>query len=362
MDLRKKLARFGYQIKDVKIEPENVISHQMNDSHSHVNYVANLIYFIPQVIKEEERVLYLDSDMIVNQDLSVLFDLDLGHYPIAAVNDLDVQTDLWDLGIKDTFNSGLVLFNLREIVKENSEEKLLVLAKEYAEQVRLGDQSILNIAFKDNWYHLDRTYNHLLVADSNWDIGDRRGHKVGKIDLDQLPAVLHYCAPGKPWNLNCWMQLKELWWYYYGLEWSQLVSFEPQLLEKSGRPQLLIVTGSGDLEQLENLLRLLPDFDIHLCAYTNFWSGLTKLTAYENLKLHPHVLNITLDDLLDKCGAYLDIHHGEEVYDSIQKMLASQKPVFAWAKTSHRPAESQVYEEDQLSDLVRDIYRASREH
>ena len=358
INLRRRLARLDYQLVDVKIEEELAISHNMTSSHHHVNYAANLIYFIPLRIKEETRVLYLDSDIIVTGDLSALFELDLEGYPLGAVNDLDVQTDLWNLDIRDTFNSGVVLFDLKEFARQNLTEKLLNLAKEYREQVSLGDQSILNIAFKGNWYHLERTYNQLLAADSNWDIGNRRGHKIGPISRDQLPLILHYCAPQKPWDINCWMQLKDLWWHYHDLEWADLLKEAKPASPEQKRPQLLLVTASGDIDYLEDLLVSLPDYDIHLCAYTNFWSGLTKLTAYENLKLHPHVLNITLDDLLDRSVAYLDIHQGEEVYDSIQKMLASQKPVFAWDKTSHWPSQSRLYQPGQLLDFVADLKQA----
>ena len=351
--LRRKLLPLGATIRDVKISSERIVDLPLNSIHSYINYVASLILFIPEVIGED-RILYMDGDVIVTGDLTPLFEMEMGDYPIAAVNDLDIQTDMWNLGIHDTFNSGVVLFNNCLLRQQNQSSILLDTAKKHYEEIRLGDQSVLNIAFRDKWIHLDRTYNHLLAADSNWDIGDRRGHKVGKI-VD-LPLVLHYCAPEKPWQINCWMQLKDLWWHYNSLEWEDIIVGQTEFHKYTNRPSLLVVTGTGDLERLEDLLQLLPDYDIHICAYTNFWSGVSNLISYENMKLHPHVLNITLDNLLNECQGYLDIHYGDEVYDSIQKMQAMGKPIFGFVNTSHDTlGTSHLYSLEQVTDMANDI-------
>ena len=351
--IRRKLAVVGARIEDVKIFREWVVEPALGSGHSHVNYAASLIFFVPSQVPAD-KVLYLDGDVIVTEDLSPLFELDMGDYPIAAVNDLDIQTDMQNLGIYDTFNSGVVLFNNRFLRQQNQSSILLDTAKEHYEEIWMGDQSVLNIAFKDNWLHLDRTYNHLLTADSIWDFGDRRGHNIGK--LKEVPAILHYCSNFKPWKIDCWLQLKELWWYYYGLEWSEIALGSSYQLQDKTRPQLLIVTESGFIHGLEALAQALPAMDIHVCAYTNFRSEIIRLITHENIKLHSHVLHITLDDLLEECDAYLDIHEGREVYDAIQKMQAKGKPVFGFVETSHdNSGTSHLYSLNQVNHMANDI-------
>ena len=344
----------GASIEDVKVSSDWIATlPSLGAQHEHVNYAASLIFFVPSQVPAD-KVLYLDGDVIVTGDLSPLFELDMGDYPIAAVNDLDIQTDMQNLGIYDTFNSGVVLFNNRLLRNQDQSSLLFDTAREYHEEIRMGDQSVLNIAFKDNWLHLDRTYNHLLVADSIWDFGDRRGHNIGKIK--EVPAILHYCSNFKPWKINCWMQLKDLWWYYYGLEWSEIALGSSHQVQDKKRPQLLIVTYSGMIHGLEKLIQLLPTVDIHVCAYTNFWSGITKLIAYENFKLHAHVLPLTLDSVLEECQIYLDIHEGGEVYDSIQKMQAMGKPVFGFVETSYDTLGiSHLYSLEQVNHMANDI-------
>src|SRR5258708_9014005 len=79
-------------------------------------------YFIPQEI---EKVLYLDVDMIVQKDITILFENDLSNYVVGAVLDPRIITfdNSWggilnykELGLPgDTryFNTGLILMNTR---------------------------------------------------------------------------------------------------------------------------------------------------------------------------------------------------------------------------------------------------------
>nr|WP_261045593.1 glycosyltransferase [Streptococcus mitis] len=78
----------------------------------HLNYASYFRYLIPNHVVED-KVLYLDSDMIVTQDLSDLFYTDMQGYPIAAVEDLPTTSD--------RFNSGLLLID-----NKNGERKMLL--------------------------------------------------------------------------------------------------------------------------------------------------------------------------------------------------------------------------------------------
>ena len=112
----------------------------------------------------EDRALYLDSDMIVTQDLSELFELDMQGYPLAAVEDLPTTSD--------KFNSGLLLIDNKKWREEDVVNQLFDLTAQHHHEV-YGDQGILNLAFRDNWYRLPLTYNLQVGSDSQqFTLGD----------------------------------------------------------------------------------------------------------------------------------------------------------------------------------------------
>ena len=59
-------------------------------------------YFIPDFV-EEDRVLYLDSDLVVTLDLTALFEMDLGENYLAAAPSC--------FGVGVGFNAGVLLIN-----------------------------------------------------------------------------------------------------------------------------------------------------------------------------------------------------------------------------------------------------------
>lgn len=74
----------------------------------HISSIAYARYFIPDYIPEA-KVLYLDSDLIVNTSLEKLFSIDLENKLLAAVKDTD--------GI--TFNTGVLLLDNQKCRQEN---------------------------------------------------------------------------------------------------------------------------------------------------------------------------------------------------------------------------------------------------
>ena len=72
----------GGELVDVKMLGAQF---QMNWSNKlpHINHMTFARYFIPDFV-EEDKVLYLDSDLVVTADLTALFEMDLGENYLAA--------------------------------------------------------------------------------------------------------------------------------------------------------------------------------------------------------------------------------------------------------------------------------------
>ena len=95
---------------------------------ANLSYAAFFRYFIADEV-QEDRVLYLDSDTIVNAKLDDLFTLDLQDYAIAAVQDFDQS------GWLTTFNSGVMVIDAKKWREKNSTQSLLELTAQHHEHV-----------------------------------------------------------------------------------------------------------------------------------------------------------------------------------------------------------------------------------
>ena len=102
-----------------------------------------------------KRVIYLDADTIVLDDISKLYNEDLEGYTIGAVSEFGDATFkiLENLNIKKShkyFNAGVLLIDLKKWREDNITEKLFKINKEYFKKITYLDQDILNKAFENN--------------------------------------------------------------------------------------------------------------------------------------------------------------------------------------------------------------------
>ena len=291
----------------------------------HLNYASYFRFFATEVV-DSDRALYLDSDIIVTGDLTSLFKIDFkGHY-IGAVDDVYAYE-----GRKSGFNSGVLLMDVAKWKEHSIVNRLLELAAEKNQAVHLGDQSILNIYFEDNWLALDETYNYMVGVDIY-----RLGQECERLD-DNPPAIVHYASHDKPWNTYSISRLRELWWTYRDLDWSEIAFSRSSLnyFERSNQSQkqAMVVTWSADVKHLEYLLQQLPDWHFHVAAPVFCIDSLTKLSTYTNMTLYQSILHQRIDWLLDDSSVYLDINTGEEVFNVVTRAQERGKKILAFDKT-----------------------------
>ena len=84
INLNKRLEPLGITVSDAKLDPAVI-----QDEKISVDYLSKMAYgriLIPELIPED-RVLYLDADVIVDGNLDELFNIDMHGYPAGAVPD-----------------------------------------------------------------------------------------------------------------------------------------------------------------------------------------------------------------------------------------------------------------------------------
>ena len=266
--MNQRLRQLDSEVINCRISPEQFQCFSLPSDHIH--YATYFRYAIPEIV-EEERILYLDCDMIFTQDLSPLFEVDLKGYGLGAVVDKPTTTD--------GFNAGLLLIDKAWWQEHQVTEALFDLTREHHQHV-YGDQGILNLYFKDAWYPLPWTYNLQVGSDKDQYLyGDLDWYEA----FQGIPAVIHYTSHNKPWTSKRFNRFRDLWWFYYALSWEEILLRKPILkqtyqdLVGTFPYHAAIYTHTADIHELETLLKELPDVAIHVLAHSHFGFNLVQL-------------------------------------------------------------------------------------
>ena len=101
------------------------------------------------------------------------------------------------------------------------------------------------------------------------------------------------------------------------------------------RLQLLTVTNSQDLEQIQYLIDKLPECDFRIAARTMMGPRLMELAQKENVYLYPASDLEKLEKLIEGTDLYLDINYGGAVDGVLDSVIAKEIPIFAFYKTQN---------------------------
>lgn len=154
--------------KSKEIIPSNIVIPVDNSAFPLTVYLR---VFSPYVIDQDvDKLIYLDVDTIVQDDISKLWNIDLGDYTVAAVQDVGKTMDCeWggvpnykELGLEpDTkyFNSGILMINPKKWRAEDISNQVISALSKYKEHVRLADQYGLNVVMAKKWMELDPKWN-----------------------------------------------------------------------------------------------------------------------------------------------------------------------------------------------------------
>jgi len=139
------------------------------------------------LIKDIDRLLYLDSDLLIQNDLKDFYYQDLTT-SIVAIKDFENEKRLEGKIDFPYFNSGVLLFNLERIRKNYIIEDIYKILKENPNDIYYPDQDILNLMFNKDKSIADFSYNHQIRDFFNEDS-----------NLLVKENIIHYVGMPKPW-------------------------------------------------------------------------------------------------------------------------------------------------------------------
>lgn len=171
--------------------------------------------FLPSLLPEEKRVLYLDIDVLVVRDLSEVFAASLGSSLLGAVYQRqDAVAARWKqrLGIPPPypyFNSGVLLMDLKGMRREGTEKRLADYLRRHEGELVCPDQDVLNAVLYDrvrgvhpqwNWPHsLSRRFLFRYKRmKARW--GDCPSYVMAQAVC--RPHVIHFMGLPKPTQYN----------------------------------------------------------------------------------------------------------------------------------------------------------------
>ena len=349
--LNKRLEKFDSEIINCRVTSEQISRYKTD-----ISYTVFLRYFVADFVKED-KALYVDCDLVITKNLDDLFATDLQDYPLAAIRDFGGRAYFG----REIFNAGVLLIHNAFWKQENMTQKLIDLTNEWHDKVDQADQSILNMLFENRWLELDFDYNHIVIHKQFTDY---------QLSSDQdYPAIIHYLSHRKPWKDLAAQTYRDVWWYYHGLEWTELgQNYHLHPLQNSHiyptkEPfACLIYTASDHIEQIETLIQSLPDIQFKIAARVMVSDKLAQMTVYPNVTIFNgiHYLLDVDAELVDTCQVLLDINHGEKTEEILNQFAKLGKPVLAFENTKSYEVGQEIYSVDQVQTMIEKLREISQ--
>lgn len=194
---------------------------QSYDEANTEGHITKATYYrlnIPSLFPQFEKVIYSDVDVIFQQDLSELYQCAFSSNELLA-GSLDLAIDDYCFNsnlpaavgktVKDYFNAGFLVMNLKQMREENVEKLFAEHAKKNYPQ---NDQDVLNVVCKDRVQLLPSIFNF----QTNHFVNYMWGRQKTEIDFSEImqKGTLHYTGPHKPW-LSQECAMADAWWHYY---------------------------------------------------------------------------------------------------------------------------------------------------
>jgi lipopolysaccharide biosynthesis glycosyltransferase len=207
-------AKHGSNISFLAIDTRTIDKYEISAYLSRATYYR---FYLPVLLPQDiDNVLYLDGDIIVNAEISELFDTDLSGRALAAIKEV-LPYNIGRLSIPahgDYFNAGVLLINLSAWREYRYDEQLIYNVERNPSRYIIHDQDALNELFYDKVRYIDPIWNQQTPV---YQLDRRALEKRYNGDASELlerPKIVHFTGQYKPWHYLCTHPQKELFKYY----------------------------------------------------------------------------------------------------------------------------------------------------
>lgn len=150
--------------------------------------------FIAEMFPQYQKAIYIDSDTVVQGDISRMYLTDIGSCYVGACHEQAmVQEDAYGTYVEEVvgversffFNAGVLLINCEQFRNHKVLEKFITLLGAY-NFVVTQDEDYLNVICKDRVFWLDQRWNTEIFGQIPYPIEEA--------------FILHYIMTSKPWH------------------------------------------------------------------------------------------------------------------------------------------------------------------
>ncbi|HEM5246842.1 TPA: glycosyltransferase [Streptococcus suis] len=152
-------------------------------------------YLLPEILVDCDKVIYLDSDLLIRCDVKELWDIDVSQHYLAGVNEIDIINRFPDHKLKLGFdldelfiNVGVLICNLQKMRQDKITHHLFTETERLKDIILFQDQDVINIALKGKIAELPLAYNYTVEA-----------MEKDLLSLDEIKVIHYNSQIAKPW-------------------------------------------------------------------------------------------------------------------------------------------------------------------
>lgn len=255
--MNNKLSKYHIKVKlnFIFLDRNNLNLTNFKNYKAHLSIETFYRLLLPKVLKDLDKIIYIDSDIIFKEDISKLDAIDIDEFYIGAVKDcnLEMESYLHKTNFPGYFNAGLMIMNLDKMRKTNFTERCLEFYETTSLVLPYADQDILNYIIQDEWYCLEQNWNVI----RQWAKKDLALYEIYKDDyiesiINNPPYTIHYTSSIKPWSFLCDHPLKKEFIHYQELSGVE-ISYNSQYNFFNKMDILIFGAGSGGINMYELL-------------------------------------------------------------------------------------------------------------
>jgi lipopolysaccharide biosynthesis glycosyltransferase len=188
---------------------------------------SKAVYFrmlLPELLPDIDKIIYLDTDLVVCDALLDLYNTDIGDNLLAGVLDYFTSRIQWlvrehkvqykelKFNRKEYINSGVLIMNLQKLREINLKKSWIDLSQK--KLFWAPDQDILNYTCEGKKFLLPLKYNYnpLFITDFEILAREKIIRQDDLEDAKNTAFIIHFFGIDKPWKTDC--PASDIWWEY----------------------------------------------------------------------------------------------------------------------------------------------------
>lgn len=174
---------------------------------THLSSIVFARLFIPEILKNEEKAIYLDCDIVALKPLEKLYEMSLENKSIGVVLDgkKDQSSSLNRLNLnldRTYFNAGVMVMDLKKLRENSKFLKTIDYCLNPDRELQLNEQDALNIIFENDYMTNNVVWNY---THGNSEENSYTENEIG---------IVHFTGDIKPWDCRSYSPYKHLYWKY----------------------------------------------------------------------------------------------------------------------------------------------------